>query len=282
MPPGAPVGMRVVLHPEPLYADSLPEYVDDASRHAWLARESARRYPRAFRRDAAAGDAEAAHTGWALAIEKVVELGEDDVVEAMHEPLLGPFDSCARAWAELRAREAALLAAGHVRHLGEEERGIFGWAEGDEITPPRPHAGTCVLDLDKLAPAIVYACCVALRAAGSVRYAPDARNSELLSPLATHRTDCLLGADVCYGPIRIFFAAELWQLDRELHALSRDAFAASWTPAADGWPAVLGALRKEQLCAEGELEHALGHFEALRAFVHSAAKRGLGMIAHHW
>lgn len=218
--------------------------------------------------------------GWRVEASVLVEESEDECTETEFAPPRGLIATCEHAWAEMRAWESELLLAGYAPFIHEEDAEMFKWTSGeDKPVTYRPHHGACVLDLDKTAEAVAHTTSLALAAAGSRRYAP--KETSLLQCLTTSRQNQIFG-EVAYGGARLIFEVEVWLLDRELAALTAADFAAAWQPEGAEWPAVLGGLTKERLQAPGELEHALACFKSLQAFVHSAAERGLGIIAHRW
>lgn len=222
-----------------------------------------------------------------VAIVRDVDGDREEVIE-VKQPM-GPFDSVEVALQELSMREDQLLRSGHTHFLSPAGRRNFGLNPGEVPAgpPPRPGAsGPCVLDLEQSEPAISFAICTALERLGSRRFGP--RPSSVLLGCLTDRADgyqgMVIGSHIHSGPVRLVPAILVAVLDRELSRVSDEAFREAWAPGAESWPAQLGELTKAKLLEDPQAEfaHALAHLRRLRAFVRSAAERGLCLLVHHW
>lgn len=271
-PPGAPRGVAVSLCITPIMPPELAGAGAPVMRHAQRAQILRAAFPLQWQLEVTA------LSGWDM---------DDEGVDVVEEPRpgRGPYSSAAEAWVALRMLEVELIAAGHTPAVVAETVERIGWADDDvaryEQTRLRPHRGPCVLDLDKAGEAIAFATCAALRAAGCDRYARSARRP-LLGCFGTHRDgqDMTVGSNVCYGPIQMLFSYMVHELDHQLRLVGEEQFASAWADA--DWPEAVGALSRERLKTEQEASAGLECFRELKAFVRSAAERGLGLMIHHW
>jgi hypothetical protein len=230
------------------------------------------------------------HESWSRRV-PAADSEEEEVEEDMRPRTLGSYESPELAWTATCAFEASKLKRGFVPHLHPDDRQAFGMlpaVTARSLFQPRPHVGPAVLDLDKAAEAVCFTACRALELglaawpadAPCARPKPEPHRTHLLGCFA--HCDIVVGSDVCYGPVRLFFPAQVELLARMLEAVSDDAFVAAWTPTADDWPAVLGGLSKEQLQTDADREYVLAHARALRHFARSAAARTYALVVHHW
>lgn len=178
-----------------------------------------------------------------------------------------------------------------VPYIYEEDREYFSLPSPKEVYSQvgakDPTEGACNVYLDKASETVVFMLKRALQNKGIV-YKPYTSKYEK-SKNAVELWECFGGMPtdygVCYGPANMINSFNVCKLDHALQQLDDEDFLNAYTPDADDWPVVLGAMTRDNMRIDDDgktRDYIMHHWQEMKVFVRGAAVRGNNIIVHYW